>query len=222
MKHPTTTHNAFDHDGGSSWHIIVPLSIPTNTPYINTQTMTLYDSLILPASLLLIFPFTLTCLVVPFFLLYSRPARSKSPQVFGFFHPYCSGGGGGERVLWKMIQILQKQGKQAVIYTIDPPDTDEEQLRKDASQRFDVTIDQPVQLVSLEEYKDSLQPSPYLSPVLESWGTMELAYQGLLKHPNIDVFAIPPDVPLPLPSPDGKYRMPTFWPMCIILRSVPI
>ena len=33
--------------------------------------------------------------------------------VIGFFHPYCSAGGGGERVLWKSIQALAelKEGK---------------------------------------------------------------------------------------------------------------
>ena len=29
--------------------------------------------------------------------------------VIAFFHPYCTGGGGGERVLWKMIQVLGDQ-----------------------------------------------------------------------------------------------------------------
>ena len=152
--------------------------------------MTIYDNVVQPASILLIFPLCFTCLAIPLFLFFGsrRPPRSQSPKIYGFFHPYCSGGGGGERVLWKMIQILQNQGKQAVIYTIDPPDTDEANLRNDAAQRFDVTIDKPVKLVSLEEYKHFLNPSPYLSLVLESWGTMKLAHQGLLKESNIDVF----------------------------------
>ena len=103
-------------------------------------------------------------------------------KIFGFFHPYCSGGGGGERVLWKMVQILQSKGHSVVIYTIDPPETDESKLRDDAERRFDVCITKPVQLISLEKYKHYLQPSPYLSLVLESIGTMKLAKQALLKH----------------------------------------
>lgn len=110
-----------------------------------------------------------------------------NPQIFGFFHPYCSGGGGGERVLWKLIQVLQRHDKKAVIYTIDPSDTDEAQLRLDAERRFDVQIPNPVQLVSLEEFKDYLLPSPYLSLVLESYGTMKLAQKALLKF-QPDVF----------------------------------
>ena len=27
--------------------------------------------------------------------------------LFGFFHPYCNAGGGGERVLWVAIKALQ-------------------------------------------------------------------------------------------------------------------
>jgi ALG11 mannosyltransferase N-terminus len=50
-----------------------------------------------------------------------------SPKVIAFFHPYCSGGGGGERVLWKMIEVLGDivdRGKvlhQVVVYTVDSP-----------------------------------------------------------------------------------------------------
>ena len=141
-----------------------------------------------PAFMLVFLPASMICLLVPLFIFFGRPARPSDPQVYGFFHPYCSGGGGGERVLWKMIQVLQQQGKRAVIYTIDPPDTDEARLRQDASKRFDVSINKPVHLVSLEEYRDFLRPAPFLSLVLESFGTMKLAYQGLLKHPEIDVF----------------------------------
>ena len=63
------------------------------------------------------------------------------PLIVGFFHPYCSSGGGGERVLWKIVQVLlhqsleqHEEGKSypkpengtkgtihVLIYTIDPP-----------------------------------------------------------------------------------------------------
>jgi hypothetical protein len=49
-----------------------------------------------------------------------------------FFHPYCTGGGGGERVLWKMMQVLggikDRAGSSSsfihptiIIYTIEEP-----------------------------------------------------------------------------------------------------
>lgn len=59
--------------------------------------------------------------------------RKQSPtkgtkKVIAFFHPYCAAGGGGERVLWKIIEVLgelYEQGfdMEVIIYTIDPPST---------------------------------------------------------------------------------------------------
>mmetsp|Transcript_12101 Transcript_12101/g.35077 ORF Transcript_12101/g.35077 Transcript_12101/m.35077 type:complete len:555 (-) Transcript_12101:78-1742(-) len=114
--------------------------------------------------------------------------RPASPSTFAFFHPYCSGGGGGERVLWKMVQLLQGKNKRCVIYTIDPPDVDESQLRADAERRFDVKVPAPVHLVSLSEHKGLLKPQPFLSLIMESVGTMRLAYHALAKFDDIDVF----------------------------------
>ena len=51
----------------------------------------------------------------------------KKTRVIAFFHPHCSAGGGGERVLWKAIQNLgelQTSGVQinlkVAVYTSDP------------------------------------------------------------------------------------------------------
>ena len=149
-------------------------------------------------------------------------SRGPKKIVYAFFHPHASGGGGGERVLWKMIQFLQssshrrhrcgfgegessagkrqsnstntKENKEEelenvdddddkieiIIYTIDPPSTSERDLRLDAERRFDVSIPKEVRLVSLEEYKDYLSPRPFLSLVMESWGTMKLARRALM------------------------------------------
>lgn len=74
-----------------------------------------------------------------------------------------------------------------MIYTIDPPTVNETELRKDAERRFDLTIPKPIRLVHLHEYKDLLVPSPFLSLVIESIGTMRLAYQAMKRH-TPDVF----------------------------------
>ncbi|KAG7345894.1 glycosyltransferase [Nitzschia inconspicua] len=142
--------------------------------------------------------------------------RRRPPKTFAFFHPYASGGGGGERVLWKMIQFLQQRHQQQtqkqqqtqqerqrdsmqqsnslsidtmeiVIYTIDPPSTKEYELRNDAEKRFDVRIPNPIRLVSLESQKECLQSKPFLSLVMESYGTMKLA-QHALRELKPDVF----------------------------------
>jgi alpha-1,2-mannosyltransferase len=151
-----------------------------------------------------------------------RCRRDAKKVVYAFFHPHASGGGGGERVLWKMIQFLQSSSHRSlrcgegesegfagigqsnpinnketqdgnrkdngdgddnveiIVFTIDPPSTNEHDLRLDAERRFGVSIPRKVRLVSLEEYKDYLSPRPFLSLVMESWGTMKLARRALM------------------------------------------
>ena len=56
-----------------------------------------------------------------------RRQRHDARTVLAFFHPFCTSGGGGERVLCKMLQVLGELRVEAdtplraVIYTIDPP-----------------------------------------------------------------------------------------------------
>jgi hypothetical protein len=53
----------------------------------------------------------------------SDDANDNGAFVIGFFHPYCSAGGGGERVLWKFIQALGElkeenlEGKKKTVLT---------------------------------------------------------------------------------------------------------
>jgi ALG11 mannosyltransferase N-terminus len=50
-----------------------------------------------------------------------RTIWPKRPRTLAFFHPFCSSGGGGERVLWKMIEALERFEYDLVIYTVDAP-----------------------------------------------------------------------------------------------------
>ncbi|CCE62804.1 hypothetical protein TPHA_0D01640 [Tetrapisispora phaffii CBS 4417] len=42
-------------------------------------------------------------------------------KLYGFFHPYCNAGGGGEKVLWKAIETVLRNDKKnvAIVYTGD-------------------------------------------------------------------------------------------------------
>jgi ALG11 mannosyltransferase N-terminus len=59
--------------------------------------------------------------------LQTRQARLRRGTTIAFFHPHCGAGGGGERVLWKMVQVLGDlvdRGmllEKVIIYTVDPP-----------------------------------------------------------------------------------------------------
>lgn len=38
-----------------------------------------------------------------------REERQQKGTVVGIFHPYCNAGGGGERVLWTIVQAIQNR-----------------------------------------------------------------------------------------------------------------
>ena len=120
----------------------------------------------------------------------------KRPIVLGFFHPYCSAGGGGERVLWKMIQVLDeltqslpdlKLRLQVVIYTVDTPIADyKTKLLQQVQDRFSIKlVDTKLQIlfVHLHQHAHWLQPAKRLSLLVESYGTVALAKVALQKSP---------------------------------------
>jgi len=75
-------------------------------------------------------------------LLRMRTARLQGRDfTIGFFHPHCNSGGGGERVLWQYVRILQQSAPDAriLIYTGDA-ESAEEILAK-TKERFGLTID---------------------------------------------------------------------------------
>jgi len=149
---------------------------------------TFYNVIVVPALLLIVFPFVfIVAILLPVVWYWNvgRVPRTTQTQVHAFFHPYCSGGGGGERVLWKIVQSLQSDQdgpKKVIIFTVDPPGTDERKVREEAQRRFDVQITHPVELVSLEDCRHYLNPRPFLSLVMESWGTMQLANEALRRY----------------------------------------
>jgi alpha-1,2-mannosyltransferase len=63
-----------------------------------------------------------------------------SPETYGYFHPYCNAGGGGERVLWQAVEdTLNTTQSTVVVYTGDPePDS---LILSNVSKRFDIKLD---------------------------------------------------------------------------------
>ncbi|KAI9292568.1 UDP-Glycosyltransferase/glycogen phosphorylase [Neoconidiobolus thromboides FSU 785] len=62
------------------------------------------------------------------------------PFILGYFHPFCNDGGGGERVLWAMIEALQNKYPNLVhvIYTGD--DIEREELVEKVKTNFNIKI----------------------------------------------------------------------------------
>ncbi|XP_064608986.1 GDP-Man:Man(3)GlcNAc(2)-PP-Dol alpha-1,2-mannosyltransferase-like isoform X2 [Liolophura sinensis] len=115
--------------------------------------------------------------------LYTGTSDNCRVQTVGFFHPYCNAGGGGERVLWVAIRTLQKRypSVRCVVYSGDKDVTGEQILNK-AQERFNITIDNPVEFVFLglrnwvEAYK-----YPFFTLLGQSLGSMVLAIEAMWK-----------------------------------------
>lgn len=79
-----------------------------------------------------------------------RPSGSKT--IIAFFHPYCNGGGGGERVLWCAITALAKQSYvssiKIIIYCGDKPnlETGIQDAKADAMKRFGLSIPENLEI----------------------------------------------------------------------------
>ncbi|AET38795.1 alpha-1,2-mannosyltransferase ALG11 Ecym_3304 [Eremothecium cymbalariae DBVPG len=69
-------------------------------------------------------------------------SRNPSRCLFGFFHPYCNAGGGGEKVLWKAVEttLLNSPNNIALVYTGDT-DTTSDKIFSNVMNRFDYDLD---------------------------------------------------------------------------------
>lgn len=139
--------------------------------------------------------------------------------VVGFFHPRCTSGGGGERVLWKSIQALGelKEGKfmkrrtktkkenssnslvglignsgdvrlrncrnlSVVVYTVDEPSANYDKVVSEkVRERFSIVLPSSLNIhfVHLNEVKYLLNKPKRLTMIIESWGTMKMAWHSL-------------------------------------------
>lgn len=102
--------------------------------------------------------------------------------IIAFFHPFCDGGGGGERVLWVSICELQKQYPNAlyVIYCWDKVLSLSELLKK-VDQNFGLTVDpQNIDFRALKTW-NWLLPEKYKHFTLlgQSLGSIYVAWEAM-------------------------------------------
>jgi len=92
---------------------------------------------------------------------------TRVPNSVGFFHPFTSDGGGGERVLWCAVRETQRARPdcQCVVYTGDDASGDE--LARRAQERFGVSLPSPPGVVKLK-WRALVVPERY--PVLTMVG----------------------------------------------------
>lgn len=155
------------------------------------------------------------------FVLYRRRVTAarfhvrKEACIVGFYHPFCASGGGGERVLWKIVHtlgVLHSRGAinlHVVIYAAGTTGkiTDGGSLLRSAQERFGIDLGNcqgqppisgrapstmPIEVVFLPAWAVRLvQPEawPRFTMLGQSLGSVILAFLGLLRatpHTFID------------------------------------
>ena len=118
--------------------------------------------------------------------------RRQSRKRIGFFHPYSTGGGGGERVLWTMLAGMQKEAQDAdfILYThfTNNKKYTFAELSENVSIKFGVTLVREIEIIPLNNIK-LLEASTYprFTLILQSLGAIPLAMQAICNSPP-DVF----------------------------------
>ena len=142
----------------------------------------------------------LTSLLVLAFLLYRYRVRSyvtrhksKNRTIkIAFFHPYCNGGGGGERVLWQAIHAIQLKYPHVscVVYTCEGVELKE--LLDNVSRAFYIDLLPNLELIYLAgvSYIEA-RSYPRFTILFQNLGSLLLAHEALHKYqPDIFVDTI--------------------------------
>ncbi|KAK9874479.1 hypothetical protein WA026_002827 [Henosepilachna vigintioctopunctata] len=108
--------------------------------------------------------------------------NSKTLKV-GIFHPYCNAGGGGERVLWVALELLQKRYPKAefYIYTGDIHVTPVEILQN-VKKTMNIDIEDTIKFVYLTKraWIEAVK-YPYFTLLGQAFGSMILGFEALKK-----------------------------------------
>lgn len=125
-----------------------------------------------------------------------RYGVAAGATMVGFFHPFCAGGGGGERVLWRAVRTLARLSNDlnrplhVLIYTGDGGMSPEDIL-SGVTRQFDISIDPAALPVSFVYVRGRrlLDASryPVLTMLAQSLASMVLAVEALFRA-TPDVF----------------------------------
>lgn len=113
----------------------------------------------------------------------------KTGKTYGFFHPYCNAGGGGEKVLWQAVQATLDYNpkNKVVIYTGDKESSVDEILRN-VVKRFDIDFDKSRVDFKFLKRRALVDPKtwPFLTLLGQAVGSVVLAYEATkLYKPDI-------------------------------------
>lgn len=115
------------------------------------------------------------------FIIWLRVRRKK--KCIGIFHPYCNAGGGGERVLWALIQAIQSHHSdfQVVIYTGDC-DVSSDQIVSKVKSSFKINLASEPHFIFLKT-RSMVEAKlyPFFTLAGQSFGSVILALEAVCK-----------------------------------------
>eukprot|EP01125_Pyxidicula_operculata_P020886 TRINITY_DN7851_c0_g1_i1.p1 TRINITY_DN7851_c0_g1~~TRINITY_DN7851_c0_g1_i1.p1 ORF type:complete len:474 (+),score=80.95 TRINITY_DN7851_c0_g1_i1:37-1422(+) len=107
---------------------------------------------------------------------------SLKTKTVGIFHPYCNDGGGGERVLWRIVDVYQKHSKfKIVVYSGDLSTTPEKILEK-AKDQFGIQLDKVEFIFLKTRFLVEAKRWPYFTMLGQSIGSMIMGLEALLLY----------------------------------------
>lgn len=139
------------------------------------------------------------------------PQLGKNRRIlFGFFHPYCNAGGGGEKVLWKAVEstLSRDEKNVAIIYTGDS-DATKEKILDNVLKRFDYQLDRDrVVFIYLKKrkYVDS-KTWPRFTLIGQAIGSIILTIEAIYRCPP-DVWCDTMGYPFGYPAVHYLTRIP--------------
>ncbi|SCU88496.1 LADA_0E10506g1_1 [Lachancea dasiensis] len=110
--------------------------------------------------------------------------RKYNRTIYGYFHPFCNAGGGGEKVLWKAVETtLQRDTSSVVaIYTGDL-DASGEKILASVTKRFDYKLDSSRIVFIFLTKRHLVDPKtwPRLTLIGQAIGSIILTVEALYK-----------------------------------------
>lgn len=109
--------------------------------------------------------------------------------IYGFFHPYCNAGGGGERVLWEAVSATLTKYSQdiAAVYTGDI-DASPQEILENVQKRFNVDLDESRVVFVYLKHRDLVSGARW-----PKWTLLGQAF-GLIVLSIEAFYRLPPDV----------------------------
>jgi len=111
----------------------------------------------------------------------TKQRKERKQRVIGIFHPYCNDGGGGERVLWRLVEALKGKDEDVVIYTGDAVSSD--MILAKVKDTFNISLPSGVRFVHLRSrILVEKRLWPRFTILGQSLGSIILGFEALFRE----------------------------------------